>query len=179
MKEVSNKELIEKIKGGEHVKVSPRNYKFAFRYISLIGLIICALLIANYTHFDSSSQIISENSIHGHAHLLITIKGKHIIIPAGVGLTQQVEHPDILHTHLADNEIHMEMDPPIYDKQITVGEFFKVWGQRFTKRCIFDNCTSTSLSTGGGLHFLVNGRLNNDFDKYIMRDGDEIEILFE
>ena len=71
------------------------------------------------------------------------------------------------------------MDPPIYDKQITVGEFFKVWGQRFTKRCIFDNCTSTSLSTGGGLHFLVNGRLNNDFDKYIMRDGDEIEILFE
>ncbi len=122
MNEFSNKELIEKIKRGEHIKTPPRNYKFAFKYISLVGLIVCALLIANYVHFDSgSARIISDHPIHWHAHLLITIKGEHIAIPANVGLTAQVNHPDVLHTHLADNIIHMEMDPPVKASQVTLG----------------------------------------------------------
>lgn len=148
-------------------------FKLQNKHLLILAILIGSLLIASYVYEgDEKPQIISNNPIHQHAHLLVTIKGEHVTIPAGIGLTRQVEHPDILHTHLEDNVIHMEMDPPVKSSQIMVGEFFKVWGKRFDKHCIFDNCEAT-------LHFLVNGRVNNDFDKYVMRDGDEIEILLE
>jgi len=142
------------------------------RNLLLLFVLVAALFVVANTYSNNAPQIISNTPIHWHAHLLITIKNEHIVIPAGVGLTRQVEHPDILHTHLEDNQIHMEMNPPVYNKQLMLGEFFKVWGKRFDKSCIFDNCGPT-------LHFLVNGRVNNGFDKYVMRDGDELEILFE
>lgn len=58
---------------------------------------------------------------------------------------------------------------------IRLGRFFEVWGKKFIKDCIFDQCNSQE----GKLKMFVNGIENFEFENYIMRDRDRIEIIFE
>jgi hypothetical protein len=88
--------------------------------------------------------------IHIHQHLDIFVDGHQVTVPAGVGIDPAAGYAP-LHTHDPSGIIHVE-SPTV--RSYTLGEFFAVWGVRFTPTCLGGYCT------GGGrqLRVYVNGR---------------------
>lgn len=118
------------------------------------------------------SEIISKNGLHWHPQLSISIKGKRqeISKDIGIGATHQP-----IHTHDASGALHMEMNGLITKEQTKLGNFFRIWGKEFNSSCIFDKCNGKE----GKVRFFVNGQENNQFENYLMKDKDKIEIKYE
>jgi hypothetical protein len=76
--------------------------------------------------------------LHTHQHIDIFIRGQRVGVPAQIGI---VTSPSILfapiHTHDATGIVHVE-SPVVRD--FSLGEFFDVWGVRFTSTCIGGYC---------------------------------------
>ena len=148
-------------------------------FVIVVGLIVFGVssLVMSYsknrTVIDKSELNFSvpNHYIHWHPHLQITINGKNIVIPEGIGITDNGDMP--IHTHDASGEIHMEEDKPTKES-VTLGYFFQVWGKKFSKNCIFEYCTDK-----GNLTMFVNGKRNYDFQNYFMHDGDNITINYD
>lgn len=143
--------------------------------ILIFGLIFAGVvvwfLLTKYS--TSESDIIANNGLHWHADLSIKISGQEQDIPAGIGLGGLPHKP--VHTHDRDGVIHMEFSGLVRKEDIKLGKFFQIWGKTFNKDCIFDKCSGSD----GQLKMLVNGKDNPEFENYVMRDGDKIEIIFE
>ncbi len=118
------------------------------------------------------SEVISEQGIHWHTELSITILGQKQDVPAniGLGITEQP-----LHTHGEDNEIHLEFTGLVKKDDIRLGRFFEIWDRTFNEDCIFTKCNGPE----GKVKMFVNGEPNFEFENYIMRDKDKVEIIFE
>jgi hypothetical protein len=88
--------------------------------------------------------------IHIHQHLDIYVDGHQVTVPAGVGIDPVAGFAP-LHTHDPSGIIHVE-SPTV--RSYTLGEFFAVWGVRFTPACLGGYCA------GGGrqLRVYVDGR---------------------
>jgi hypothetical protein len=87
-------------------------------------------------------------TLHVHAHLDLLIDGHGFAIPEGIGLAPNGTAP--LHTHDQRGILHVESSR---NRTFTLGEFFDVWGVRFSQTCIGAYC-NTSSST---LQVYVNG----------------------
>ncbi len=118
------------------------------------------------------SDIVSRELIHWHPELKIKILGEEQEIPANIGIG--VVH-QLIHTHAPDGVIHIESTGQVRENDIKLGRFFEIWGKIFNKDCIFDKCSGQD----GQVKMLVNGQENYEYENYIMRDGDKIEIIFE
>ena len=78
------------------------------------------------------------------------------------------------HTHESDGTIHLENNNPISKPETTsLGYFFHVWNRVFSKECIFEYCTDK-----GTLKMYVNGKENNEFGRYLMKDKDDLKIEY-
>ncbi len=132
------------------------------------GILSIGLLLAT----RQESEIISDQGIHWHTELSITILGQKQVIPAnvGLGITSQP-----IHTHEEDNTIHLEFDGLVRKDDIRLGRFFEIWDRQFNQDCIFTNCNGAE----GTVKMFVNGEPNLEFENYAMRDTDNIEIIFE
>jgi hypothetical protein len=88
--------------------------------------------------------------IHIHQHLDLYVDGRKVPVPAGIGIDPAVGYAP-LHTHDASGVIHVE-SPTV--RTYTLGDFFAVWGVRFTPSCLGGYCA------GGGrqLRVYVDGR---------------------
>jgi len=77
--------------------------------------------------------------LHIHQHLDLYVKGRHVTVPAGIGIGVYARpvYFSPLHTHDATGVVHVES--PIV-KTFTLGQFFAVWGVRFTPRCLGGYC---------------------------------------
>lgn len=143
----------------------------------IIILIIVLVLLGIGWYFSKSAgpadNVVTRNGLHWHSVLSIDILGESQVIPAGLGLERLPHNP--MHTHDRDSVIHMEYAGLVRNTDLQVGKFFKVWGKTFDQNCIFDNCSGPD----GQLKMLVNGKENLEFENYIMRDNDKIEIIFE
>ncbi len=122
------------------------------------------------------SEIIARQGIHWHTELSITILGQKQGISANIGLGSvgQPTHTPI-HTHEADNIIHLEFTGLVRKDDILLGRFFEIWGKEFNRDCILAQCNGTE----GEVKMFVNGDPNFEFENYIMKDKDKIEIIFE
>jgi hypothetical protein len=120
----------------------------------------------------SDNNIISRKGPHYHPKLDIHIKGQLQPIPANVGLG--ITHLP-MHTHDTDHIIHLEFSGLVTLDNTRLQEFFKIWGKQFNSNCIFDNCNGPS----GTVKMFVNGQPNTEFEKYLMKDDDKIEIRYE
>ncbi|MDO8436206.1 MAG: cupredoxin domain-containing protein [bacterium] len=142
--------------------------------IAIIGVVVIggAVWFLSIKPSAPESEIISKKGIHWHADLSIKILGQLQDIPAGIGLGI-TEH--YIHTHESDGIIHIEFPGLVRRDDIRLGQFFEIWGKKFNKECIFDKCNGLD----GKLKMLVNGNENSDFENYVMRDKDKIEIIFE
>ena len=117
------------------------------------------------------SDIIARNGLHWHSNLSINIFGEAQGIPAGLGLEKLPHNP--IHTHDRDNIIHMEFSGTVRKNDLLLDRFFEAWGKTFNKDCVLDKCSGAD----GRLKMLVNGKENSDFENYMMRDEDKIEII--
>lgn len=118
------------------------------------------------------SEIVSKRGLHWHPTLTIIIKGEKKELPKDIGIG--VVHQPI-HTHDSSGTIHMEMKGIITKDETRLDRFFEIWGQKFSSECIFDNCNGEE----GQVKFSVNGEENKEFENYLMKDGDKIEIRYE
>src|SRR5829696_6557255 len=75
-------------------------------------------------------------AVHIHQHLDLYVDGAKVPVPAGIGIDPAVGFAP-LHTHDASGIIHVESPTP---RGYTLGEFFAVWGVRFTPSCLGGYC---------------------------------------
>ena len=76
-------------------------------------------------------------ALHIHQHLDIFVNGKPVTVPAAIGINMDARFISQLHTHDVSGVIHVESDQV---RDFTLGQFFDVWGLRFTKDCIGGYC---------------------------------------
>lgn len=118
------------------------------------------------------SNIVAKGGIHWHTKLSIKILDQYQDIPSNIGIG--ITHLPI-HTHDADGVIHMEFSGIVKEDDIRLGRFFENWGKSFNKDCVLDKCSDPD----GQFKMLVNGEKNSEFENYIMKDEDKVEIVFE
>jgi hypothetical protein len=90
--------------------------------------------------------------VHIHQHLDLYVDGRKVTVPAGIGIDPAIGYAP-LHTHDSSGVIHVE-SPTV--RTYTLGDFFAVWGVRFTPTCLGGYCA------GGGrqLRVYVDGHLD-------------------
>lgn len=159
--------------------------------ITLISVIAVAGIggLAWYGSKNSGSvpegDTISKEGIHWHPELTIYIKGQKQVIPANIGIGMQYAgYPRFdpmmgmtdMHTHDNSGTLHWEvMEGLVTKDDVRIGTFFRVWGKTFSKDCVFDYCNGP----GGVVTMFVNGKENAEFENYLVKDGDKIEIRYE
>lgn len=75
--------------------------------------------------------------LHTHQHLDVVIHGRGYPIPSGIGIDNRERFISPLHTHDFSGITHVE-SPVI--RKFTLGQFFGVWGLRFTAKCLGGYC---------------------------------------
>lgn len=91
-------------------------------------------------------------ALHIHQHLDLNINGQTIAIPPHIGINETAGFISTIHVHDTTGIIHVE-SPTI--QTFTLGQFFDIWGVRFTPECIGGYCTSASNI----LRIYINGSL--------------------
>lgn len=151
--------------------------------IIIIGTIVTILIVVGAIFLLSKGetvnvpkdQIVTQQGLHWHPRLTVLIKGEKQEIPANFGLGA-VHLP--IHTHAADSKegvLHMEMSGLVTKDETKLGKFFQLWGKQFNSNCIFDKCNGSD----GIVRMTVNGQETNEFENYLMKDGDKIEVRYE
>lgn len=166
------------------------------------GLLITAILIGavwllssqgakeekqmnNLTFNGSDNDVVSEQGIHWHPKLTIFINGKKQEIPGNIGVGEQygknkfydsmMSMTDI-HTHNGTGELHWEvMQGPVRKGYLKIGNFFEIWGKKFSSTQIFDKVNGPE----GKVKMTINGKNNTELENYKIHDGDNIEIRYE
>jgi hypothetical protein len=133
---------------------------------------------------------------HDHVHLDVLVDGRKVTVPPGVGLAEPTNNgpckprtPAVsecnagdyftafvanspLHTHTASGMIHIESDRP---GRYTLGQFFDVWGVRFSETCLGGYCTGRRKE----LAVFVDGhRVGDPFRSVVLRNRQEIAVVF-
>ena len=125
---------------------------------------------------NSDPNVVASGGIHWHPQLTIYVKGQQVTIPQNLGIGQQFANtrgydPQMqmaaMHTHEDLPLIHLEfMNGPVYKQDVTLGQFFKIWGKDMR-------------SFGTNMRMTVNGQPNTDYENYVMHDGDKIELQYD
>ena len=116
----------------------------------------------------------SSGISHTHSTLSIFIDGDEISIPQNIGIQDSV-CPDGMrgiHTHDDTGRLHIETPSQV---DAPVGAFFNIWGETFNSEQIFDNIANSDNE----VVMRVNGVINDEFENYIMLDGDNVEIFYQ
>ncbi len=139
-------------------------------FFVIFGVVFGLIVLQRY--LNSGPDIIARAGIHWHPHLAIRIRGEEVAIPAGIGLDGA--HLPV-HTHDPDGIIHLEFSGTVREGDIQLKRFFEIWGKSFSRECVLDACASE----GGAVKMFVNGTPSEEYGEYIMRDGDQIEIIYD
>jgi hypothetical protein len=110
-------------------------------------------------------------AVHIHQHLDVYVDGHEVTVPAGIGINPAVGFAP-LHVHDTSGVVHVE-SPTV--RRYTLGQFFAVWGVRFTPSCLGGYCA------GGGrqLRVFVDGRaVHGDPAAVTLEPRQEIVVAF-
>ena len=148
--------------------------------IGLATVIIVAGGAVFFTKDPASSvpkdQLIASTGIHWHPTVTVTIKDKAQAIPANLGIGAAAHQK--IHTHDTDAKegvVHLEAQGVVTKDDTRLGKFFSVWGKDFASTKLFDKTNGPD----GKVKMLVNGKENTEYENYLMKDGDKIEIQYE
>ncbi|MGP8070263.1 MAG: hypothetical protein ACLP5V_10270 [Candidatus Bathyarchaeia archaeon] len=100
-------------------------------------------------------------------NLRIILNGTQIIIPAKIGDEAGCTRP----MHTLDNSGDVYVESPIY-YQYTLGDFFVVWGQVFTK----DQILTLHADSNHMITLTVNGIPNFEFENHVVAPGEQVTI---
>lgn len=110
--------------------------------------------------------------LHTHEHLDIFISGKQLTIPQDIGIGQFQQFFSPIHTHDTTGIIHVE-SPVI--QTFTLGQFFDIWGVRFSDKCIGGYCNSDTMT----LRAYVDGKaVTSNFRNLPLSAHQEIVITY-
>jgi hypothetical protein len=110
-------------------------------------------------------------AVHIHQHLDLHVDGTKVPVPAGIGIDPAVGFAP-LHTHDASGVIHVE-SPTV--RGYTLGEFFAVWGVRFTPSCLGGYCAAGDRR----LRVYADGRpVNGDPTALTLASHQELVVAF-
>ena len=113
----------------------------------------------------------SQMVLHIHPHLNVTDEGKHLTVPAQIGIEatlwkdhsldnyQGMTGMSPLHTHDASGTIHIESS---VKRNYTLGEFLSIWG-------------GLNLN-GKTVKLTVDGKPVTDFRNHVFKDGEQINL---
>jgi hypothetical protein len=107
--------------------------------------------------------------LHVHQRMALLVDGKFVPIPPGIGIDANGKFIAELHTHDSSGIIHVES--PV-NRPYTLGEFFDVWGLRFSSHCLGGYCETAKK------HVFVwaNGkRVKKDIRKVVL--GDHLSLV--
>jgi hypothetical protein len=111
-------------------------------------------------------------ALHIHQHLDVSVDGRRVTVPAGIGIDELEGFISPLHTHDESGVIHVE-SPDV--RTFTLGQFFAVWGVRLTPRCLGGYCTTGSRS----LSVFVDGkRFSGDPRLLPLAEHEEIVVAY-
>lgn len=111
-------------------------------------------------------------ALHLHQHIDLFVRGVGVQLPPGIGIDAQSRFIAELHTHDGSGVVHVEA-PRL--RPFTLGQFFDVWGLRFSERCLGGHCAGK----GTALRVWVNGeRWKGDPRRIVLRQHDEYVIAF-
>ena len=96
-----------------------------------------ALLHARLEQIKIPALKAEGQRLHTHQHLDMVIRGRGYAIPAGIGIDFHERFISPLHTHDFAGIMHVE-SPTI--RKFTLGQFFDVWGLRFSATCLGGYC---------------------------------------
>ena len=102
-------------------------------------------------------------------NIRIILSGVEFKIPAKIGEEAGCTRP--LHTLDTSGDVYVT-SPVNYP--YTLHDFFAVWGQVFTRVQIF----TLHADSNHQIMLTVNGKVNNEFEDYVLADGDHIVITF-
>lgn len=111
-------------------------------------------------------EILSRNGFHWHPELAIYVKGVRQEIPPNLGIG--VAHQP-MHTHSEDASqgvIHLEFQGLVKKSDVALGKFLQTWNKDIN-------------SFGTDVKMTVNGKENTEYENYVMRDKDKIELRYE
>lgn len=111
-------------------------------------------------------DVITRNGLHWHAHLAIKIDGQEITIPADVGVKTMGVDPENIHTHAADNILHLERTGLVTREETRLKHFFATWGEDFSK----DSILGCGTANGKTITMTVDGEPRPDFENYEIRE---------
>lgn len=131
--------------------------------------------ISNRPRLKDDSDGHDENDIHVHADFAVYLDG--VPVDFTESKYQSTEsghlHPTL---HLHDgkgNILHRHADG------VTLSDFFKSLGMKFTKQCFTqDNGVSHCSGNGKEFRMYVNGKLLSVMEEYVVQDLDQILITF-
>ena len=115
--------------------------------------------------------------LHIHQHLDIFVNGKHVTVPALIGIYANGDPSNggffvELHTHDASGIMHLESPK---DGAFTLGQFFGTWGVRLSQSCIGGYCGTAT----NPLRFFVNGkRYVGDPNNIVLKNHQEFAIVY-
>ncbi len=110
--------------------------------------------------------------LHTHQHLDVVVRGKGFLVPAGIGIDFHERFISPLHTHDFSGIMHVE-SPTV--RKFTLGQFFDVWGLRFSATCLGAYCAKGKES----VWVFVNGnRWLGDPRQIALREHQEIAVAY-
>lgn len=119
-------------------------------------------------------QVVTQTGLHWHPKLSIYIKGEKQEIPSNVGIGT-IHEPIHTHDDAKDGVLHMEMKGVVSKEDTKLGNFFRIWGKELNSSKLFDKINGSE----GTVKMTVNGQESKDFENYLMKDKDSIEIRYE
>jgi len=116
--------------------------------------------------FAIISAFPNEQNITGwRARVVIVIFQELYPIPADMGVTNETKAK--VYTISTDGIISKSVA-----EDVTLKDFFEVWGQTFNSTCILDYCNTNTSS----MVMYVNGKENTDYELYTIKNNDVIII---
>ncbi|GAA1573618.1 hypothetical protein GCM10009804_32830 [Kribbella hippodromi] len=75
----------------------------------------------------------------------VTVDGKPVQVPAGIGVDRLRAEQAAVHTHTTDGVIWVESKSA--SDRPTLAQFFTLWGLRYTPTCLANACTTLTITT--------------------------------
>ena len=115
---------------------------------------------------------VEGSALHIHQHLDLNINGSRVPVPAEIGINQTEGFISPIHVHDASGIIHVE-SPTI--REFTLGQFFDIWGVRFSSSCVGGYCSDGTNS----LKVYSNGTLvSGDPRNLVLTSHQEIMVAY-
>ncbi len=155
-------------------KIIKSSVKWGILILVLAGIV---LLFYRAAKISSDFEPYTEGSVHWHADFDVFLCGERLDFSSLGGANTHVGSP-LLHTH-GDHKVHIE-GAVSRAEDISIGNFFTAIGHKLSSNS-FDDYTNENDRCGGdnSVVLLVNGEENPEFENYILKDGDVIEVRYE